>query len=79
MVKFNLVFLENNIGCKSNVGVLLSDDLIAKLNIDAPSIIKTHIAALINGGGGGQKTFASAGGTDVSRLNEVVGVVKGLI
>jgi alanyl-tRNA synthetase len=74
-----LVCLAANIGGKSNVGVLLSDDLIEKLNIDAPNIIKTHIAALINGGGGGQKTFASAGGTDVSRLAEVINVVKGLI
>ncbi|HOZ50394.1 MAG TPA: alanine--tRNA ligase [Chitinophagaceae bacterium] len=74
-----LVCLAANIGGKSNVGVLLSEDLIARLNIDAPSIIKTHIATLINGGGGGQKTFASAGGTDVSKLNEVVKVVKGLL
>ena len=74
-----MVCLVANAGGKPNVAILLSDDLVELKKTDAPSIIKTHIASLIKGGGGGQKTFASAGGTDVSRLAEVVGVIKGLL
>ncbi len=70
-----MVCLAANTGGKPNVAVLLSEDM----NLEAPKIIKEHIAPLIKGGGGGQKTFASAGGTDVSRLDEVVTIVKRLL
>ena len=49
------------------------------MNIDAPKMIKEHIAPLIKGGGGGQKTLATAGGTDASQLDTVIEVVKALI
>ncbi len=42
-------------------------------------IIKQHIAPLIKGGGGGQKTLATAGGQDTSRLSEVIEKVKSMI
>ena len=42
-------------------------------------IIKEHIAPLIKGGGGGQKTLATAGGQDISQLEKVIEVVKGLL
>jgi len=74
-----LVCLTANVAGKPHVAILLSEDLASLPDMEAPSIIKNHIASLIKGGGGGQKTFASAGGTDVSRIGEVVAVVKGLI
>ncbi len=74
-----VVCLVANVGGKPNVAILLSEDVADTKQTDAPAIIKNHIASLIKGGGGGQKTFASAGGTDVSRLGEVIGVVKGLL
>ena len=37
------------------------------------------VSPLIKGGGGGQKTLASAGGQDASRLEEVIQRVKDLL
>ena len=34
---------------------------------------------LIKGGGGGQKTLATAGGQDASNLDKVIDVVKGYL
>ena len=42
----------------------------------ATQIIKEKIAPLIKGGGGGQKTLATAGGQDISQLKKVIEVVK---
>jgi len=73
-----LVVLAANIEGKANVAVLLDDSLVAK-GLEAPKIIKEHIAPLIKGGGGGQKTLATAGGQDASNLDKVIEVVKGLL
>ena len=51
----------------------------AKKNLDASRIIKEIVAPLIKGGGGGQKTLATAGGQDASALESVVSAVKALI
>ena len=74
-----LVVLAANIEGKSNVAVGMDEKLITAKNIDAIKIIKEHVAPLIKGGGGGQKTLATAGGQDVSKLNEVIEKVKSLI
>jgi alanyl-tRNA synthetase len=47
--------------------------------LDASKIIKEQIAPLIKGGGGGQKTMATAGGQDVSQLEQVIEKIKGLL
>jgi len=73
-----LVVLAANIDGKANVAVLLDDTLAAK-GLEAPKIIKEHIAPLIKGGGGGQKTLATAGGQDAGNLDRVIEVVKGLL
>jgi alanyl-tRNA synthetase len=64
---------------KVNTALAISDFLISSKNLDASKIIKEYIAPLINGGGGGQKTLATAGGQDVSKLNEVIEKVKSLL
>jgi len=46
---------------------------------DAAKIIREHIAPLIGGGGGGQKTLATAGGQDTSRLPQVIEKVRSLL
>ena len=48
-------------------------------NLDAGKIIKEHVAPLIKGGGGGQKTLATAGGQDAGNLKKVIDVVKNLL
>jgi alanyl-tRNA synthetase len=68
-----------NIGGKPFVAVGISDTVVAAKNLDAGKIIKEHIAPLIKGGGGGQKTLATAGGQEVSMLNQVLEKVKGLL
>jgi len=68
-----------NIDGKSFVAVGISDTVAAAKNLDAGKIIKEHIAPLIKGGGGGQKTLATAGGQDASNLQQVIEKVKGLL
>ncbi len=74
-----LIVLAANIEGKPYVAVAMDEKLIAAKNIDAVKIIKEKVAPLIKGGGGGQKTLASAGGQDVSKLADVIEQVKLLI
>ncbi len=74
-----LVVLAANIEGKAAVAVLLDDQIVAARNLQAPAIIKEQVAPLIKGGGGGQKTLATAGGQDASNLPQVIERVKGLI
>lgn len=64
---------------KAQVAVLISDSLSAGKGLEAPKIIKEHVAPLIKGGGGGQKTLATAGGQDASNLPQVIEKVKSLL
>ncbi len=73
-----VVLASNNAG-KANVAVLLDDKVAASKNLEAPKIIKEYIAPLIKGGGGGQKTLATAGGQDASNLKLVIEKVKQLL
>lgn len=74
-----IIVLVADIEGKPNVAILLDEKIAASKNWEAPKIIKEHIAPLIKGGGGGQKTFASAGGQDASKLVEVIEKIKSLI
>ena len=73
------VVLAANIEGKPSVAILLDDAVAAAKNLDASKIIKQNIAPLIKGGGGGQKTLATAGGQDASNLDKVIEVVRGLM
>ncbi len=73
-----LVVLAANIEGKAAVAVLLDEQLEAR-GFAAPAIIKEQVAPLIKGGGGGQKTLATAGGQDASNLPVVVERVKKLL
>jgi alanyl-tRNA synthetase len=68
-----------NIDGKPFVALGISDTVVAAKNLDASKIIKEHIAPLIKGGGGGQKTLATAGGQEVGGLREVIEKVRGLL
>jgi len=74
-----VIVLTADVEGKAAVVIMLDDGIAATKNLEAPKIIKDHVAPLINGGGGGQKTLATAGGQDVSRLDEVIGKVKTLL
>ena len=74
-----VVVLAAAIDGKAQVAVLLEEGVSAAKNLEAPKIIKEHIAGLIKGGGGGQKTLATAGGTDASNLQQLIEKVKTLL
>ncbi|MBL7683015.1 MAG: alanine--tRNA ligase [Flavipsychrobacter sp.] len=75
----HVVVLCANIDGKPFVAVGVADSVVAAKGLDAGKIIKEHIAPLIKGGGGGQKTLATAGGQDVSGLKAVIDKVKSLL
>ncbi|MBL7759490.1 MAG: alanine--tRNA ligase [Sediminibacterium sp.] len=74
-----LVVLAANVEGKAQVAVLIDETLAESKGLEAPKIIKEQIAPLIKGGGGGQKTLATAGGQDASNLPAVIEKIKGLI
>ena len=74
-----ITVLAANIEGKAAVAVSMDDNSIVAKNIDAPKIIKEYVAPLIKGGGGGQKTLATAGGQDAGNLQQVIEKVKGLL
>ncbi|HMU59787.1 MAG TPA: DHHA1 domain-containing protein, partial [Chitinophagaceae bacterium] len=68
-----------NIGGKPFVAVGISDTVVTAKSLDAGKIIKEKVAPLIKGGGGGQKTLATAGGQDAGKLEEVITAVKNML
>jgi alanyl-tRNA synthetase len=74
-----VVVLAANIDNKPSVVVFLDETIAQSKGLEAPRIIKEHIAPLIKGGGGGQKTLATAGGQDASNLPAVIEKVKQLL
>lgn len=64
---------------KPFVVVGISDLLISEKNLDASKIIRELVATQIKGGGGGQKTLASAGGQDAGSLDSVFSSIKSLL
>jgi alanyl-tRNA synthetase len=74
-----LIVLCADIEGKANAVVAIDENLVSSKNLDAIKIIKEIVAPFIKGGGGGQKSLASAGGQDVSKFNEVIEKVKLLL
>ncbi len=68
-----------NIGGKPFVAIGISETVAAARNLDAGKLVKEVVAPLIKGGGGGQKTLATAGGQDASNLQQVIEAVKKLL
>jgi len=72
----HFVLLLANIDGKAAVLVAISEELVKESNLNASALIKQTISPLIKGGGGGQPTLATAGGQDVSNLNQVVEALR---
>ena len=75
----HVIVLCANIDGKAAVAVGIDDKVAAAKNLDAGKIIKEIVAPLIKGGGGGQKSIATAGGQDVSGLQTVIERVRVLL
>jgi alanyl-tRNA synthetase len=71
--------LTSSIEGKAYVAISITDELAKLKNLDAVQIIKQKIAPLIKGGGGGQKTLATAGGQDIAALHQVIETAKALL
>mgnify|MGYP003329180903 CR=1 FL=1 len=62
-------------GGKAMLAVMIDEKVSKEKNLDAGKIIK-EISKEINGGGGGQAHFATAGGTNVSGLEKAISIAK---
>jgi alanyl-tRNA synthetase len=78
-LSYYVVVLCANIGGKPSVAISIDEKVVAAKKLDASAIIKQHVAPLIKGGGGGQKTLATAGGQDANNLRQVIETVKALL
>lgn len=78
-LSYYVVVLCANIGGKPSVAISIDEKVVAAKKLDASIIIKQHVAPLIKGGGGGQKTLATAGGQDAGNLRQVIETVKALL
>ncbi|MFN3299165.1 MAG: alanine--tRNA ligase [Sediminibacterium sp.] len=74
-----LVILCANISGKAAVCIMLSDSMVNEKGLEAPKLIKEYATPLIKGGGGGQKTLATAGGQDASNLHELIQQISRLV
>lgn len=65
------VLVANELGGKATISIGISDELAKEKDLHAGNLVR-HFAKLIKGGGGGQPTFATAGGKDPSGLSAVL-------
>jgi alanyl-tRNA synthetase len=72
-----LVIGTENYG-KANLTVLISENLAKEKGLNAGQIIR-EIAKEIQGGGGGQPHFATAGGKNPAGLEKAFGKAKGIL
>jgi len=74
-----LVVLAAVIDGKPSVAIGIADALQASSGLDAVNIVKNEVTKLIKGGGGGQKTLATAGGQDAGGISAAVAAVKKIV
>ncbi|MFZ5555085.1 MAG: alanine--tRNA ligase [Bacteroidota bacterium] len=70
--------LANEIKGKPGLAVMVSDELVKSKNLHAGNIVK-ELAKYIQGGGGGQPFFATAGGSNVSGIGEALKNAEALV
>ena len=75
----NLIFLATTKhNSKPSILLLISEDLVNKFNLDSRIIIN-DLSVYIEGGGGGQKFFSTAGGKNIDGLSKVISIGKKMI
>ncbi|MBU3713862.1 MAG: alanine--tRNA ligase [Ferruginibacter sp.] len=75
----HMILLCANIGGKAHAAISMCETVAKVKNLDASKIIKEIVGPLINGGGGGQKTLATAGGQEPGKFGEAIEKVKNLL
>ncbi len=76
LVPNHIIVLTTVINNKAQVVLLFDENVAKEKNLDASATIKQKIAPLIKGGGGGQKTLATAGGQNIAELQQVIYTVR---
>ncbi|MDQ3843854.1 MAG: alanine--tRNA ligase-related protein, partial [Bacteroidota bacterium] len=79
LIPDHVIALAAAIEGKAQVVVLLDEAIAAQKDLNAALTIKQRIAPLIKGGGGGQKTLATAGGQNIADLQQVIEAVRQLL
>jgi alanyl-tRNA synthetase len=77
-VKLLCAVLAAEIGGKAHLSVMLTDDLRDTYSLDAVAMIR-EISKPIQGGGGGQPFFATAGGKDPAGIDAALEMARKLI
>jgi alanyl-tRNA synthetase len=75
----HVIVLGANIGGKPFIAVGVDDKVVAAKGLDANKLIKETIAPLIKGGGGGQKSLATAGGQELAGLQLAIDTVRAML
>ncbi|TZF84723.1 alanine--tRNA ligase [Pedobacter sp. BS3] len=70
--------LAADIDGKPNITVMISENVIKERNLNAGAIVR-ELAKEIQGGGGGQPFYATAGGKDISGLDNALRKAKDLV
>jgi len=70
--------LGTEINGKAHLAVMVSENLVKEKNLHAGDIVK-EIAKEINGGGGGQPFYATAGGTKPEGINNALKKAENLL
>jgi len=70
-IKNSLIILAADIAGKPQISVAVSDSVLAAEDLNAGEIVR-ELAKEIQGGGGGQPFFATAGGKNINGLDQVV-------
>ncbi len=71
-----VVVLAASVQDKAQVVIVVDETVAKEKGVDAAALIKQKIAPLIKGGGGGQKTLATAGGQDTSNLQKIIDTIR---
>lgn len=66
-----LIIIAADIGGKPQIAVAIDEELVKSKNLNAGQIVR-ELAKNINGGGGGQPFFATAGGSKLEGLDDVI-------
>ena len=73
-----VVALVANIDGKPALAVMVDESLVTSKNLNAGTLVR-EMAKEVKGGGGGQATFASAGGSDVNGLDKALEKIRTLL
>ncbi|MGE5518363.1 MAG: alanine--tRNA ligase [Candidatus Dadabacteria bacterium] len=78
-IPHHVIALGSAVDGKAHVLVQIDESLVKEKGLDASAIIKQKISPIIQGGGGGQKTLATAGGKDQAALHQAISSVESLL